>query len=211
MTTVVFYEGILASDSQTTGPGVQDGHCPSCDEQLDRTHSYRNKVIAAAPGIKFGDEEIRGWAGSGNSSMIKAFTLALQKGMEVKVAYHLVNTAINGDRARGQNRITATILLVGATSVWTIELGKPTFHAHKQNSFPVIIGSGTPAARFAIKHLNATAVGGIVAAIEGDIYSGGEINYLDCWGEMPEGEERKASHFKWTDDDTREWLDELLT
>lgn len=210
MTTVVFYEGVLATDSQSTGPSVEEGHCPSCDESLSRVHSYRNKIMLPVKEIKYQDEVIIAWAGSGSANMIKAFTLALQSGLVPKLAAHMVNVAINGDRPKGSSRATATILMVCTESVWVMDLGRPTFHIHKQAKFPVIIGSGTPAARFALKHLNATAVGGIVAAIEGDDYSGGEINYLDCWGEMPEGEERKVGHFKWTDDDTKSWLEDLL-
>jgi hypothetical protein len=204
MTTVVYDGTTLATDSQNTGRGKTEHHCPKCTTNLYTTHSFRNKVRNPHGGksITFHGEPIVAWASAGDLPLIKAIDTAISNHIDVHIAVSLISTSA-GSHPRYQ--AGCSTIIVGVSKVWKIKIDGRVCKVEEVTEFPVIIGSGSSAARVAIKRLGLTAVGAVGVAIDSDNGTGGEINYIDCTAP-----DSKVLHYMWTEADTVELFSDIL-
>jgi len=196
MTTVVFDGKLLAADSQSTRSAKPGSHCLKCHEKVDATATFTNKI--KKPDLKkpllFNGQTVVAWAGAGAVPMIHAMDYAMEHGVCLHQAARLI--AISQADSRCKCRASASMLVVTTTSAWRIRITGHTVTIVETGDNPEVIGSGTPAAHFALRFLNANAIVAVAAAIEGDKGSSGPINYVNC-------RSKGANVFKSVDDSLR--------
>lgn len=181
MTTVVFDGEFLATDSQSTrtvNAGVVSGeHCSKCSGELERTLSYRNKIVTPKDAT-FNGERVIALAAAGAKPASDGLIHAIIKNVDVNVAMKIAGS-FHGSGC-GCHMPKCTILIVCETKVWILTSGKVRTTLKEVTEFPVAIGTGGNVARFAIKRLGYNAIGGVACAIDVDDGSGGNINYVNC-------------------------------
>lgn len=175
MTTVAFDGVTLAVDSQTTQLSGIEGHCPSCDDHITRTHRYGYKLCVprAAQKIHFKDQEVVAWSGTGMSKIIGAATRALRRGFDLLEALELI-------RAYANHMGDSEIIIVTAVTVWQLSVSQKETKVIEVTKYPAAWGSGCPAARLAMNRLGLSAPAAVALAIDSDTYSGGAVRYTDC-------------------------------
>lgn len=204
MTTVVFDGTILATDSQTTA--TAEGSCPHCEEKVHHLERDNPNKIRKPRNAKFKGYRIIAYASAGHVPTIRACDRALFSEVDLQVAMEI----FTGDNQTSSNKklsADCSILILTTGAWWQVEVhgGKVHIAQKYETDLPLFLGSGTPAARLAIKRLGLNAIGAMAVAIDADTYTGGRIAYIDISEETPEIE-----YYLWTKEDTDELFNDIL-
>lgn len=199
MTTVAYDGYTLAADAQGTKDNSAGGKCPHCAGEVHETHHMRCKVVHPRNNLEltFNDQKIIAWAGAGDANLIEALGTALKAKIPIEEAARILSAF-----QRGLKRTAScTILLVTDQSVWSIKCSAFFAITVKEiTEFPYAIGSGSPAARLAMRRYGLSAMAAVALAIDNDQYTGGTVSYIQCRNTT----EHKVESYNYTEEDILE-------
>lgn len=160
-----------------------------------RTPTKRKEVM-------FHGERVVAWASAGELPVIQALDVALLNGVDVHIATQILGAA---NRSTAHGGPSCSTIIVGVTKAWAMNINGLKCKVEEITKLPHVIGSGSSAARFAMKRMGLNAIGAVAAAMDSDTGSGGDINYIDCTVEDP-----VVQHYTWTEENTVELMDDIL-
>lgn len=199
MTTCAYDGQYLATDSRSTnGMASRKSYkCSHCGEESQRVNDEAIKIYGDFADKKYRDELIYAVAGSGSSSDISKVVDLIQKGENLDEIYRVLQVVMDHRPA-----FDASFIIVTEKSVFVLKNNQDTkkvaVKRHERNE-KVAIGSGSTAARFAMKSLNMTSMEAVMASTIGDEHTGGNIRWVDCT--TPAGKPESHSVIKYVSDD----------
>jgi len=176
MTTIAYYNGVLASDRRVTTTGFDDGAiCHHCGKTTHVIETIDDKISSVKGSTaSFMGMDIIAIGQSGNLIVGKRLIDALLRGKNIEEMvedyYELTMRELE----------SATLLIVCKQATFTFEVTKTGSSINKHGtSNPVAIGTGAMAAMTAMKIMNADAITAVIIAMDIDIYSGNGVMKLD--------------------------------
>lgn len=177
MTTIIYKNGILASDTRSsfnTQAATDGASCRTCGSKHDAVKDDSQKIRLGFTGQLWKGEKIIAVSGCGNATEMDKVIECLRKSEDIITMMRGAQQFATNQKF-GYELIIVTEKNIHVVDPWAKEIKQDVY------GFDSVLawGSGAAAARFVEKAFNATAIQAINAAIFHDKGSGGSIQAFD--------------------------------